>query len=270
MSPARRARGHAAVWRAAALCVALAAIAAARGESAAAGDAEVQAQLRRVAEAIVAGTNDAAARIDRLTQLAPSRAELLLEIAVFLRDARGTEEAMSGALVLEHLAFTNAETMAAVVPRLDTTDAALRRVLYDLLGTVDRPAGGEPEFGAYLTLLRGDSPPPGLVRYLYAISPGAAVSAMRRAHPSVAASGEDRDVDAVEAFLRSQARGASPTSTASREPAASFERLSRSPVWWLRLYAAAVLGEEPELAGPEVKARLAADAHPLVRDPGHD
>jgi len=270
MSCGKRAPGRGRVWVAAALCLALAASGTAWGAAPVAGDAEVQAQLRRVVEAIVGTTGDAAARLDRLAEMAPSRTDLLLEIAIFLRDAPGTEEAMSAALVLDQLAFTNAEKIAAAVPHLDTPDAGLRRVLYDLLGTVDRPTGGEPEFGAYLSLLGGDSPAPGLVRYLYAISPGAAVDAMRRAHPGTAAAGVGGDVDAVDAILRSKARGERLAATALREPAASLERLSRSPVWWLRLYAAAALGEEPALASPEVKARLANDEHPLVRAAGRN
>jgi len=156
------------------------------------------------------------------------------------------------------------------VPHLDTPDAGLRRVLYDLLGTVDRATAGEPQFGAYVTLLGGDSPPPGLIRYLYATSPGAAVDAMRRAHPGAAAAGDDRDVDAVDAVLRSTARGDRLAAAALHEAAASLERLSRSSLWWLRLYAAAALHEEPALATPEVKSRLEHDEHPSVRAAGRD
>jgi len=258
------------VWLAMALCLALGTSGAAWGAGSVAGDSDVQAQLRLVVEAIVGTTGDAAARLDRLTEMAPSRVDLLMEIAIFLRDASGTEEAMSAALVLDQLGFTAAEKIAAVVPRLDTPDAALRRVLYDLLGTVDRAAGGEPEFTAYLALLGGDSPAPGLVRYLYETSPGAAVEAMRRAHPGAVAADEDRDVGAVEAMLQREVRGETLPATALREPAASLERLSRSKVWWLRLYAAAALHAEPALATPDVKARLEHDEHALVRAAGRN
>jgi len=257
----------------AALCLALTATGVARGGPPVAADApnaDIQAQLRLVVEAIVGTTGDAEARLDRLAEVAPSRVDLLMEIAVFLRDAHGTEEAMGGALVLDQLAFGDAEKVAAIVPHLDTPDPALRRVLYDLLGTVDRGSGGEPEFGAYLTLLGGDSPPSELVRYLYATSPRAALDAMRRAHPETNLAAEDRDIDAVDAVLRGRARGERLPAAAMREPAASLERLSRSPVWWLRLYAAAALRDEPVLANPEIKARLESDAHALVRAAARD
>jgi len=257
-------------WLAAALWLALAATGAARGAAGAAGDSDVQAQLRRVVEAIVGATGDAAARLDRLTEMAPSRGELLMEIAIFLRGAHGTEEAMGAALVLDQLGFTNEEKIAAVVPHLDTPDAALRRVLYDLLGTVDRLAGGEPDFSPYRALLAGDSPPPGLIRYMYASSPAAAVAAMSLAHPGETSAGVDQDIAAVDSILRLEARGERLAATALREPAASLERLSRSPVWWLRLYAAAALREEAALAGPEVRSRLERDGNPLVRAAGRD
>jgi hypothetical protein len=269
MSCDRRSLARRPAWLAAILCLALA-TGAARGAAAPAGDAEVQAQLRRVVDAIVGTSGDAAAGFDRLAEMAPSRNELLIEIAIFLRDARGTEEAMGGALVLDQLGFTAEEKIAAVVPRLDTPDPALRKVLYELLGTVDRAGGGEPEFGVYLPLLAGDSPAPGLIRYLYRVSPSGAVDAMRRAHPGAVSAGAERDVAEVDAHLRSRSRGERPVATAQREAAASLERLSRSPLWWLRLYAASALREEPALASQEIRTRLDKDENALVRSAGRD
>lgn len=226
-------------------------------------DPEVQARLEGIVQSVVGSAPDVAERVDRLAAAAPSREELLLQIALFLRDAGGTEEAMTGALVLHRLAFTPTEKIAAIVPQLETDDESLRRVFDDLLSTVDRPEGGDPDFAPYLPLLGGEAPPAGLVRYLYTVDPGRAVDAMVAAAPGRKA---DPDVAAVETVRRELSREGTVDPAALDRVRAALDRLSRSPAWWVRLYAAAVLEAAPSLADPGVAARLARDENPVVRD----
>ena len=181
-------------WLGACLCVLLVAATPVWSGPAPARDADVQAQMQQVVEAVVGSTGDVAARIDSLAEMSGSRDTLLVQIALFLRDADGTEEAMTGAVMLRHLRFNDDEKIATVIPHLETGDAGLRRVLYDLLGTIDRPSGGEPDFGPYLPLLCGDFPPPGLVRYVYAVSPPVALRAMNAANPGARVSAGDREI----------------------------------------------------------------------------
>jgi hypothetical protein len=225
-------------------------------------DPQVQARLEGIVEAVVASAPDVADRIDHLDAAAPSREELLLQIALFLSDAGGTEEAMTGAIVLHRLAFTPDEKIAAIVPQLGTDDEPLLRVLDDLLSTVDRPEGGAPDFAPYLPRLRGEAPPEGLLRYLYTVDPGRAVDAMVTADPRRK---PDSDVAVVETVRREQGRGGTADPTALDRSRAALDRLSRSPAWWLRLYAAAVLEVAPSLADPGVAARLARDENAVVR-----
>ena len=89
---------------------------------------------------------------------------------------------MGGALLLRYLEFSDEEKLTAVVPYLETDDSELRRVLREILRTVDRPDGDEPDFAAYVTYLRevGDDPPLALIRYMYEVSPDRTRSALAR------------------------------------------------------------------------------------------
>ena len=49
------------------------------------------------------------------------------------------------------------------------------------------------------------------------------------------------------------------------EAAEQLDLLSRSDVWWIRLYVAETFRDEPRLAVAEIAARLREDEHPLVR-----
>ena len=192
------------------------------------------------------------------------RAALLLQLSLYLERATSTEQSMAGALILNQLAFTPAEKLDAVEPHLLSAGPALRRVFTELLATIDRPDGGAPDFRVYEARIRGKkSPPAGLVLYLYEVSPDAALNSMERVYGGEPAS--RGDIEVLRKVLPSSEVSPDLSEDERVWARAALDAIAQDPAWWRRLYAAAVLREQPSLATPEITARLQRDSHPLVR-----
>jgi len=154
-------------------------------------DPEVQTGITRTVEAIVdAGRSgseeEALQQIDRLEKTtAGDREALLLQLLLYLAEAKGTEQAMGGALLMNHLEFSIEEKIGVALSYLEADDRALQKLLRELLSTVDRPDGGEPDFRAYETVLHRDKndPPLALIRYMFSVSPEEASRSLNRVTP---------------------------------------------------------------------------------------
>jgi len=228
-------------------------------------DPQDQERIAAAVAAVVRQDDGAKEAIETLADSGRARrAALLLQLSLYLERATGTEQAMAGALVLNQLAFTPAEKLDAVEPHLLSAGPALRRVFTELLATIDRPDGGAPDFRVYEARIRGKQPPPaGLILYLYEVSPDAALASMERIYGGEPASRGDIEV----------LRKVLPSSEVSHDLSgdelvwarAALDAIALDPAWWRRLYAAAVLREQPSLATPEITARLQRDSHSLVR-----
>ena len=231
----------------------------------------MQATIEETVSAIARQDATAPDRIASLQRLAAGRREiLLLQLALYLETSDGTERSMAGALLLRHLAFTPREIVETVVPNLEGARPALRRVLTEILGTIDRREGGEADFRVYESWLkgRGGAPPAALVGYLYEVSPDEGLACMRRVY-----GGGSQTLPEVEGAIGElkamvAARDASRAwNTKERDrAAAALETLSRDPAWWVRRYAATILSVAREAATPSVVQRLKADTDPLVRE----
>ena len=245
----------------------------ATGAAAAAEPQQNAQDQERIAAAVAAVVRQDDGAKEAIETLADSgrarRAALLLQLSLYLERATGTEQAMAGALVLNQLAFTPAEKLDAVEPHLLSAGPALRRVFTELLATIDRPDGGAPDFRVYEARIRGKTPPPaGLILYLYEVSPDAALASMERVYGGERAPGGRPSRGDIELL-----RKVLPSSEVSPELSgdelvwarAAVDAIAQDPAWWRRLYAAAVLREQPSLATPEITARLQRDSHPLVR-----
>jgi hypothetical protein len=229
-------------------------------------DAEVQERLAEIVAAVVARV-ETTALVDGLRELQPDREAMLQQLALFLAASTSTEESMTGAAVLHDFDFTTDEKLRAVVPHLDVADPALRKVLEEILSTVDRPDGGEPDFGAYEEYLRSTpgQRPDGLILYMYRVAPVAAVESMHRIPRGVtgpAAMGEILELQEMVAKHPGVIAWSPEDRDAARQ---ALDRLSRDSSPWVRLYVKATLEREPELATPALQERLAADPEPLVR-----
>jgi len=228
-------------------------------------DSRVQNQIQRVVEAIVDANKGGPAEavlelVDGLEQLVGNdRERLLAQVAWFLSRAEGTEQTMGGAVLIDSLAFSDAEKVRAVAPRLETEDPEFRKVLEDLLSTVDRPGGGQPDFAPYrryLGELRED-PPQGLTRYMYEVSPNEAFLSLLLVY--LEDGPERRSLALTQQAL-------STTSPGGPSVVEEFGALAEHEIWWVRLYAVEVLVDRPELGTPDALERLREDPHPLVRD----
>jgi hypothetical protein len=234
-------------------------------------DPGYRSRIEQTVAAIVRQDDTAASRIELLREFADGRRQdLLLQLALYLADATGTEQSMAGALIVQHFEFTPDEKIGTVLPHLGAAKGAFRKVLTELLGTIDRPDRGAPDFKVYepLLLKQKQAPPAALIRYLYEVSPGAAVETMLRVYEG--ASRRQAPVSGriltLEQLLAGHTEPASWSDADLAEARGALRALLQEPVWWLRLYAGAVLRDRPVLATPDLAMRVADDASPLVKE----
>lgn len=220
-------------------------------------DTEIQAKISAVVAAVTEQPDTVEARVQELQHAADGRREaVLVQLALFLSDSDSTEEAMVGASLLHGLGFTAQEKLDAVLPHLETEPASLRKVMAEILGTVD--------IGFYEQVIgeQGRERYAALIRYLYRTSPPAALAAMTRVF------GDGRavpDTSALDALVAKH-DGLLPWSDGERADAEGMlDRLSGNPAWWVRLYAAAVVQQQPELMTAAHRARPESDPDALVR-----
>ena len=238
------------------------------GQGDAAPDPAWQEPISRAVSSVARQDDDAAARVETLRELGRGRREtLLVQLALFLERAEGTEQTMAGALVLRELSFTPREKLDAILPHLDRAGPDLRRVFTELLSTIDRPEGGAPDFQLYEETIRArkDSSPGALIRSMYEVSPLRALVSLERIYgPHTGRrTAQPAEVTTLHVLI---SRPVTPTADDLRKGCDALEALSRDPAWWTRLYAAAVARVAPRLATPEISARLTHDPHVLVRE----
>lgn len=232
-------------------------------------DPALQAGLRRVLDA--ASEAEQRAALDFLRANAgPAHARLVPQVFLFLEAARGTREAMLAGFVLAELAVPPADSVAALVPMLESDDPERRTGLAGVLTEYEKPSIDRgSDFSSYRPYLEAE-PPPGLVRHLYEADPDAALLTLIRA--------QVRETAELRALLWAWheladlrwkllygfvERGALPAAASAVAP--SLETLARHPRWWARCAAAQLAREEPALRSLVPLAALREDAHPLVR-----
>lgn len=182
-------------------------------------------------------------------------------------------EAMLPAIVMEQLRIPNGQVVAALIPYLDSTDAAIRRFAKEILrskegGTATKP----PDFSYYHPFLqeRGEQ---GLkvrrevVLYLYETDLGEAVLTIMRA---TIRNGEQMKPilwtehqvsDVLWQWQFSFLRGDQVTPVATE----ALAKLVAHPRWWARLYVAEIVRQHPAFRTDELIAVLLTDADESVR-----
>jgi len=228
-------------------------------------DAGIQERIEQAVAAVVRQDDSAGEHFQALRQLAMGRRdEVLLQLVLYLSVSMGTERSMAGALILQRLEFTLEEKLDVALPNLESDDPSLRRVLTELLGTIDRAEGGEPDFRLYEARIMKDrlSPPPALIRYIYEVSPDAALRSMERVY---GAAGAGAALDALKEIISGRDASTAWSARDLAEARGALEALGADPAWWRRLYVAALLRRDPELATPTLTDRLRNDSNQLVR-----
>ena len=234
-------------------------------------DARTQTAIEETVSAIVRHDDAAAERFASLQAIGErGRAALLLQMALYLETAAGTERSMAGAVVLQRLDFTPKETIEAAAPRFDEAGPALRRVFAEMLDAVDHHGGGEADFRVYDAWLggRGSRPPAGFVAYLYDASPDEAVLCLQRVYGRAAPlpPGPMRAIGDLKGIVGGRDVSRSLTEGERTRAAASLTTLVADSAWWVRRYAAAVLRDDAALGPPSLIERLKEDPDPLVRE----
>lgn len=236
-------------------------------------DPAMQERIERTVAAIVTEDPAVQERFDELKALSGAdRRTLLLQLALYLERSDSTEGSMGGAILLDRLEFTPEEKLDSVLPHVEEADSGTRRVLTEILGTIDRPDGGEPDFSFYESHLESDRPPPtrALILYMYEVSPIAALESMNKVYGG-RAGGPGRLPDRIrdlEAIL-DRSEGSLSWPEADRTRALEIlDALSRDPAWWIRLCAAEILGRASAFGAEEIARRLENDPDPLVRTAG--
>ena len=234
-------------------------------------DPRAQAAIEETVSAIVRNDEAAADRFAALQRLGErDRTALLLQMALYLEGAEGTDRGMAGPIVLRRIGFTPKETIEAVGPSLEDAAPALRRVLAGMLATVDRRDGGEADFRVYDAWLagRGGRPPAAFVAYLYDVSPDEAILLMQRVYGRAAPPppGSMRSRDELKSIVTSRDVSRPLKEEERARAAAALATLSADPAWWVRRYAATVLRDDAALGTSAILERLKEDPDLLVRD----
>jgi hypothetical protein len=169
--------------------------------------------------------------------------------------------------VRERLGITDTQLVEALLPYLDTPDRQQRAQTENWLGGIDRK-GEKRDYTVYHAVIvahRAD-PPLGLVRYMYAAEPDAALTALA----DVYAAPDERGALAGARGPVVRAIDAQRVGRLDAEQIAAARKalpaLCASDAWWVRLYAATVLVQVPPLRTPKLVDALRGDANPLVRE----
>jgi hypothetical protein len=147
---------------------------------------------------------------------------------------------------------------------------SIEQALFGILRSVDNPSGNNPDFTVYLDYADSSSReiPSGLVSYMYQESPSLAVATLSNHHTGQtgARSLVLQAVEDIETDLTVLLRGTVVAAASRRDSILNqLDVLSRHPEWYVRLYVAHTLRQEPELRNVQIVERLRADSSALVR-----
>ncbi len=141
------------------------------------------------------------------------------------------------------------ELIDAVLPYLETEDAALRQQAKTALRLVDQTTGSKKDFTGYESYLkaRKDHPSETLICYMYVRDPQAAILSMSRVYGD----------KATETELTDKLKG---------DPNFALQSLVDRPEWWAHLYVAETMMKQPQLRDAVLLKKLEKDDNPLVRE----
>lgn len=212
---------------------------------------------------------------DRVTSIVgltdTNRLDLIVQIAYFAENARNMDEAMGSAALFHYYNFSSDEKLKAILPYLGEKDLKIRGMLIDMLGTIDSPQGGEPDFSFYRSVIEAEKldPPRELIKYMYEVSPKVAVITLANIYVN--------DSSEIETLRQATEVIQDAIVTLERMGDEEFRRvlpaaseqlgiLSQNEAWWVRLYVAEIIRHVPELQTDELLDLLGSDSNELVRE----
>jgi hypothetical protein len=177
------------------------------------------------------------------------RKRLVGQFLYFMVNAKEMREGMLPPALMNLMEIPRRDIALGLLPFLDAADSKLRKEAWSYLtgGVESDPVTHERTFTVYRGILGdfGFDRFPSLVPHMYKQDPELGLRTVAEVISGEKGASQllDRDIQ--------------------RDPE-TLRRLASRPEWWIRLYAAAVLTQEPAL-GEDVLDRLREDSHPVLR-----
>jgi hypothetical protein len=171
---------------------------------------------------------------------------LVPQLLLFSMRATDVRGGMTAGVIVDRLHISSAQQLRAAAPYLATNDAALQRELRNLFDHADGGSAAEaPDFAPFAPLLRGAADPPALlVTYMLDSAPDQALPLLAEAYIA--------DASARRALL-------------ADAQSADLARLAQHDRWWVRLYVAERMKQDPRLRTDALQQKLREDPEPAVR-----
>ncbi len=173
----------------------------------------------------------------------------------------------------EDLTLSKEELLQSTLPCLESGDTSMDEPVNSVVlpFLISKTAPGKADFSFLQAFLskRKDTPPLKLVQMLYQSSPGASLEVMASVYIEDATEKgvllAKRDLIGGDRLnlLFDQAQKRRTTAPGVREV---LLELASNPYWWVRLYAAEVIGHTRGFTDDEINGLLAEDSHKLVRE----
>lgn len=239
-----------------------------------AADEAVQTAISQIAESQNLAQRQAAfERIAAVNQATSER--LVQQLVYFAARARDTKQAMAVGAIVRRLEISE-ETMArALAPCLESRDLEIAKSARGILcGLEKRSPDRRPDFSLYRGLLeervrnRRELPMP-LVRYMYEADPGMALLTLMRALQVREPEQIKRILWAehmVSDVLWKQKFGFLKPNEVEAAAIEQLKSLSTHESWWVRLYVAEIMLQQPAFRRAELLTVLAGDSNQAVRE----
>lgn len=197
---------------------------------------------------------------------------LLSEVLDYAPRATGEQQTARYLNLLNTLQAPKTVIAQVTAERLGTGSAAEEEAYRALLRVAAPPdARGTPDFSHVRPVLEVNSaqPPERLVLWMFDRDAGAALRELTAVYGRNLSRDQVAQAVWAEHVIADQVWRQEYGFAMSGAPdAGTTEQLSRmaqSPAWWMRTYAAAVMGKHPALRSAELVRRLSEDTHPIVR-----
>lgn len=162
----------------------------------------------------------------------------------------------------------------ALAPQLDNTDGPIRELTRTILADFeDRSATRPPDFSAYRAIIEDDvrthrEPQRSLIEFMFESDAGTAVKALVRAF-QLREPADIREIlwieHVVADLMWKRDNGFVERSETPAEVRQEIRKAASHSRWWVRLYAARMIAEYPELSDDATNVALEKDADPSVR-----
>ncbi len=170
--------------------------------------------------------------------------------------AKSTREAMLPGFIIEQLRVSKDDQIRGLLPYLESDDEHVLKKAYNWLGGIDHLGYNRStckydfDFNQYENIIRQNKSgvPQGLVKYMYTRSSDTALLTMENVY---------LERDAAEVLQRE---------VNSKDEASLLNALSKRPEWWIQLYVAEKMEQEPKLRDLELIEQLKKSSHTIVRE----